>query len=329
MKTKKLLSIILALFSMTCVLVSCSQSDNRTSNQDEREYKEDNVYSENIDLNEFSEESFEETVSFAEAESDLRLSEECDKVLASGYDADNNFFELVANETEDYSGTIIEFGVIKNNSWSIEMTKDCPFVAEDGLLVTGGSIYDDSSIFRYIGAGCFSVSSEFEPLRAEAIWNGNNGKSYLSVEYDAAKPIITADSYETIINNDGIVLLKDFSHELKYLDTNTMEVLEIKAIEHSNRGRIVYPYSEGLFAYYVEGNNECTGFYNLEGEKIVDLSEYNIICSSLRTADRRYYNPKLVFKNGMCTFNIFNDQGTEYRITIDKNGNVLDSVEIE
>lgn len=92
----------------------------------------------------------------------------------------------------------------------------------------------------------------------------------------------------------------------------------------------VFPYSEGLFAcmnYTLDV--EANGFYNLKGEKVIDLSKYAM-------AENTYkFNggvggpsgpvQSLVFINGKCRFKITNDQGTDYYITIDKTGNVIDS----
>ena len=50
-----------------------------------------------------------------------QLSESCDMVLASGYDGDD-YYQLVANETEDYNGVKDELGVIKNNEWLLKPT---------------------------------------------------------------------------------------------------------------------------------------------------------------------------------------------------------------
>ena len=62
-----------------------------------------------------------------------QLSKSCDMVLASGYDGDD-YYQLVANETEDYNGVKDELGVIKNNEWLLKPTLDMPFVNDDGSM---------------------------------------------------------------------------------------------------------------------------------------------------------------------------------------------------
>ena len=54
-------------------------------------------------------------------------------VLASGYDGDD-YYQFVANETEDYNGVKDELGVIKNNEWLLKPTLDMPFVNDDGSM---------------------------------------------------------------------------------------------------------------------------------------------------------------------------------------------------
>lgn len=248
------------------------------------------------------------------------LSDECDKILASGYDADGSYYELVANETEDYNGTIIKIGVIKDNVWSIPMTTDCPFIGEDGLLlISSQSIYDEWHRFYYIGSGCFGLTSTEEPLLALVIWNGNNGKSYIPYNTNGEYAIVRYDSRVELVNNEGYVIVEGRS--IQYLDLETMQV---KTIENDvGRSSYVYPYSEGLFAV-------ADKFYNLKGEVVIDLGQYNIENSKTTefSSKEECLSPSLVFHNGKCTIDIVNDQGSKYQITIDKTGKVIDSVKL-
>ena len=258
------------------------------------------------------------------------ISATCDKILASGYDADQNYYELVANETEDYSGTKIEMGVIKNNEWLIPLTANSPFVSDTGLLVGArgnfkGSIYEEKfAIFNYIGAGCFIYSrSNYD---SGIIWNSNTGKYYHDTNelYYYAPQAYTSDhTYElknkTIINNDGLFLLRpNIEGNYKLLNANTMEISDIN-LEEMGYSYFSYPLSEGLFAIINSTYSPQTanGFYDITGKKIIDLSQY--------TFTEEYVDA--AFINGECSFEIKNDQGTKYYITIDKTGNVINSVQ--
>ena len=77
-------------------------------------------------------------------EIETKLSDSCDKILASGYDANSNYYELVANEKEDYTGTKIEMGIIKNNEWVIPLTSNSPFISESGLLIGARGVFEGS-----------------------------------------------------------------------------------------------------------------------------------------------------------------------------------------
>ncbi len=271
----------------------------------------------NIDLTEPDFESTEaETEPMTEPPTQPpKLSDECDKIIACGYDADNNYYELVANESEDYTGTTIEMGVIKNNAWSIPMTTDCPFIDEIS------SIYDvgEYDVISYIGAGCFALHY-YKHFYATTIWNGNNGKYYSSLEdREHCEAIITCNTNYVVECNEGYVLLHG-KHFYAIMNTNTME---IKDSDIYHNYSYEYPYSEGLFAVANDG------FYNLDFEKVIDLTQFNISYSSSISDSFEFCDPNLVFKNGTCSFKVTNDQGSEYMLTIDKNGNVINSVKIE
>lgn len=264
----------------------------------------------------------------------IYLSDECDMVLADGYDNEDNYYELVATETEDFDGTKIKIGVIKNNEWSIKLTSKSEFISEEGLLrrYTGdsnvtGSIYDDYAAFYYIGNGCFYYDN--------IILNGNTNKYYTG----NARPIIQCkglvsskinDTAEMICANDGKILLEDSYDSFSILDTNTMKVKSISSPKDYNMH--AFPYSEGLIAYlsFAFGKAEVNGFYNVRGEKVIDLSEYDLSDKVYEISGLGGSNiilQSFVFEDGECTFYIANDQGTDYQITIDKKGKVIDSVQ--
>lgn len=266
------------------------------------------------------------------AQPDVKLSDNCHKVLASGYDAQNNFYELVANETETYAGTTIEMGVIKNNQWSIPLTTKAPFISENGSLNdpinNKKSIYTNTT-FYYIGAGCFYFGSE------DIIWNTTTNQ-YYDYEYtgyygpesenEFCPVIINQYTQEAVVNNEGLFLLTppwDYPN-YKLLDANTMTITDIDLAQPTDNSFypfITYPLSEGLFAILKGGayHDETIGFYDISGQKVIDLSQYYFL-------SQQYFNA--VFIDGKCTLEIKNDQGTMYQITIDKTGAVIDSVAV-
>ena len=83
----------------------------------------------------------------------------------------------------------------------------------------------------------------------------------------------------------------------------------------------VKQYSEGLF--YAErsipdenGNIEELGFYDINGNLVLDFTEfYNKYF--------RIYEPPERFIDGKTSFRVENESGKKFEITIDKQGNVL------
>lgn len=248
---------------------------------------------------------------------EIRLSDSCHKVMASGYDKNNNFYELVANETEDYSGANIQMGVIKNNKWLIKMNSDFPFIDENGNLknnkYSNCSIYDDNVEFYYVGNGCFYYD--------DYIYNSNKNKCFSTHKdvgdgkYQREYTIIIREDI-TVDENQGKILLQSWDGEkLSVFNTDTMKITKIQGNWSDN---VVLPYSCGLFGYIHDSyspSNSKDGFYNLDGKKVIDLSKYNI-----------EHNGLLIFSDNKCTFEIRNDIGTLYEITIDTKGKIINQV---
>ena len=112
---------ILALFCIVCILITCLYSTS-CSNSSEANYVSGNS-AKDKELENKEEEIIEEPNTEQEY-----LSEDCDLILAEGYEDEDNYYELVANKTEDYNGVKYKVGVIKNNNWLIKPTSKSPFV---------------------------------------------------------------------------------------------------------------------------------------------------------------------------------------------------------
>ena len=81
-----------------------------------------------------------------------KLSRECDEVLATGTNSNGDYYEVVANKVEDYTGLSVYVGVIKNNEWLLEPTKDMPFVSEENTFNSNGP---EAGEITYVGNDCF------------------------------------------------------------------------------------------------------------------------------------------------------------------------------
>lgn len=327
-KLKRFLAILTTAATVLCAFSSCAKEE--SSHPESR-----NV----VGISENTTHEQEPTESESEEITELvieptteapQLSDECDKVLATGYDIDGSYYELVANETENYSGTTIEMGVVKNNEWSVPLTTICTFInSETGLLnipkryheEKDSGIYDEDIYFSYIGSGCFCLGKNGQPY---AVWNGNTGYGYaISSETDFEwyhLSLPDAPNNNLSVDCGGIVLIihSGNAFPLEYYDTNKNQRGTIGDLTYTTK---IGPYSEELFFYmneYYIDHEWFTevGFYNLNGEKVIDLSQYDI---------KSEYET-IFFFNNISKIKICNDQGNYYYITIDKSGNVVNSV---
>lgn len=279
----------------------------------------------------------------------IKLSESCDKILATGSNKNGDFYELVANQEETYDDVKIKIGVIKNNEWLLEPTSDIPFIdKETGLIkisLPGISAigiddveirdYDIDNIygtFEYVADGCFCVYTD---ITKDVSWTGNHNCSI----------IYNAENKKAYYNDESYFIFTSLRKEAKHgnqlliqdrysvgitgncrsdfyiLDTNTMKT---KMIVEGTEYNIVGPMGDGLFAvgdsfYSNSIRNAISYFYDSEGNKIIDLTSYND--GEVYAVDKAY------FADGKFTFLVKNDAGTEFQVTIDTTGNVISSVE--
>lgn len=249
--------------------------------------------------------------------------------LASGYDAENNFYQLVANEEESYLGMVVNLAVIKNNEILIEANSTSPFNDNDGFIEEKDDIY-------YIGNGCFFYDN--------CIWNTNTNQNICLPKEDWTLNITLNNNgeNETICNNNGLFLFHrsdewlddnidaysvlDYVNEFLLVDSNTMngQVVVCEALTDVApfyRSHIKFgPYTNGLISMRLFFDEytpyQIDGFYDIEWNKKIDLYEFSTVSDNIG------------FKDNKAVFEIKNNAGTAYMITMDKFGTVLDNAEI-
>lgn len=258
----------------------------------------------------------------------LKLSESCQQVLASGRYGEN-FYEIVSNQYEDYTGLRIEVGVIKNNEWLLEPTVDMPFVTEENMFESNGP--ETGEVF-YLGKGCF-LSEKVKSYEYSSsddymyiFYNADTGAFYSTANYewnekDRIDSLIRSNTDDCLIIGESAVHHRGDDGEYVRTDFITLNKVDMTLGTIS----VYHDYAEatmcgniagGLFAISFGGyaNYPEYYFYDLNGNIVIDLSEYKTEWQSL------------FFSDGECEIDIINNNGTEYTITIDKEGNVLDSV---
>ena len=273
-----------------------------------------------------------------------QLADSCDYILCSGYDDASNEYALVANQSESSKGFEISVGVIKNNSWLYPMSTDFPFLAEDGLFhvyvsmagESGTSLKEANEVINnlyFIDAGAFMLDcykandslslydhyylifscTTLETIKLDC--------SEVSLLYRYSEPTFSSGSVKSFgqlfTDNGKLIMysetsgtssgwLEDCVFDWSILDTSSLDITKIASDVKGICPKGIL--SEGLFLC----SDKC--FYNTNGQKSIDLSEYSIDI---------WNQSGIFFKDGKCTFEVKNSLGTKFLITIDSSGTVL------
>lgn len=242
-----------------------------------------------------------------------RLSESCDMLLCTGYNEDN-CYELVANQIDDYPDSTFEFGVIKNNKWLVEMSSSCHFIDEDGWWKGLDKDHQSNTVseedFQYIGGALFLY-------KGSSIYNPESGAYFES---------LCNRNYTEIENYNEFLGFEVFKHNagqdilFKYYNPKTGQSREVGGyFNNVQRPDVLKDISCGLF--YASGKTwnwhnfqytRYNGFFDLNGQMILDLSEYTI-------TDYHGYE----YENNTYTITCRNNSGVEFDITFDTAGKMI------
>lgn len=339
MNKTKFISVVIIIILITASLFGCNKVENKNNDSVLQTEQRTTAETEKDTMSETESETEPTTEEVTES-----LSAQFENILAYGYDG-NDEYEMVAEETEDYDGVKLKIGIIKNNKWLLKPTSKMPFVDDDGTIYGGGTsleytnledyLYCDN-IVKYIGNGCFLcegtkyTNSTLEEDYVVAVIYNANTKKYYEKTFDIDHKHICVSNgcfpgYYPDYNNihqiskkDSLVIVDRFAYsdytEIEILDTNTMKSYTIST---DFRAVYVNPISENIIAVSNEPGNEIH-FINTDGNKVFNKS-FKINTLKSQT---------IAFEDGKCTFDIVNNKGTEYTITINKKGKVLDSYEI-
>lgn len=238
---------------------------------------------------------------------DDAIDKEYDAELASGYDADGNFYQMVATQINSPTSVDIKIGVIKNDEWLVELDSTHPFIKNNGCIGFGGNYSIAEAIkyevIDYVGNGCFACSND-------CIYNANTQK-YAEITVNS----IRNDSDHP--SDDQYILLKTDESLLRFdTETMTQEVIDVGfEDEYYGLGApSISNYCDGLFMVrYYGKHQDRNGFYDIFGKKVIDLSEYDFYS----------YNVVPCFEDGTCTFTVKNPADVEFEVTIDTTGAIV------
>lgn len=323
---------IVFLIGITTFILSINNKDTTDYNNNDAYTDENENYSN--DETENNEDENQTTV----------LADSCQYILSTGYDNDGTCYQLVGEDYEDYQGSQIRMGVIKNNEWLIEMTNEIPFIDEYNCIYGNQSLkneyvlegfgtlknavandnYDFYSRFGYIGKGSFYLlsaprnahSTVEDNLQTIVFWNVESNKSKIinNVMMDDMKNYTLGNSvviseltdYDYRIAEDAVDKL-----DVKLLNPETFETKKLfskKLTRNNGWSSYVQQISDGYF--YSSGTYQTGSFYNTNGSKAFDFDLKNV-------QEIGHFN------GGKCELITQIETGTKYSVIIDKKGKVV------
>lgn len=241
-------------------------------------------------------------------EAPKKLSDSCDMILCTGYDGDD-YYELVANQIDGYPDSSFEFGVLKNNEWLVEMSSVCPFINENGWWY-GAKYSNTPGEFQYMKNGSFYYNHD--DGWSEIIYKPETNISFKVsgiVSFSRYKSDVGTIDYSKLINENGEALtrLDDGHFTFSYLNLNTGESRPIPLdLTMVNNNQYIGLLSDGVFYAHASSNftgTDYSGFFDLNGNQIIDLTEYH--CTDLGD---------YMFHNGQYTLTCKNNSGVEFDI---------------
>ncbi len=257
---------------------------------------------------------YEETTT----EAQKRLSEDCDMILCTGYDGED-YYELVANQVDNYPRSSILVGVIKNNTWLIELSSQSPFLNEDSWWKTSQYYEKIQDKFIYLDEGCFLMKNDGIDDYHSVIYKPDTNISFAVAKMSIG--IYYSDDYSKIINDDKFIAVST-DWKLTVYDMSTGNSDAIKGFFSDDSIHLpnsLQGISDGLF--YARGDTstwhnfdyvQYEGFFDLNGNMIIDLSNYSISKSN-----------GYLFTQGKYTMTVKNENGVNFDITFDTSGQIV------
>lgn len=256
---------------------------------------------------------------------------EWDDILCSG-----DGYHLVKKEIDDYDKYKVMVGVVDDaGEWVQELTDEGPFAEAIQLRVDtdDGDVLLDKGSYMYLGEGIFigspgltvySADSEYKLGPWESGWLNSeseiiqgweclfwNVKDNTQKQFYATKMSMFQDGYSLFIETakqNGVGTLKAI--------TTNGQITELPCKYDSYWFNYKFPvYSDGLF--FAQGPAFQTGFYDIEGNLVVDLTHTDI--GKLPYCEEFGVNAPY-FKDGKATILFKNNGGSVFKGIIDKTG---------
>ncbi len=237
-------------------------------------------------------------------------------VICKGEDKEGNVYKLVGTQEETYNSVKIKVGVIKNNEWLVPLSADSPFISEEkNSLIGGETLSEDryySNKYKYVAKSCFAYDSQNNTI----VYNAETNQHYYFHEEDKKCSLyvyfVDDNSYA---DSNIIIAARSFSDfdKISALNIDTMkEETVVEECEYDVLG----PYSDGLFAVGNSYGSEILYFYDVKGNKVLDVTEYDL-CFRNSNYETTY------FQNGIFSFTQTNYAKTKYNLAINTKGEIV------
>lgn len=332
---KKIIIPIVAVCAVLLIVVIVAVSNLENNNNDTFV---DNDYQYNTDNNietestiELTTENTKATVNDDGTVNNSELAKSQQKIISTGVDKNGDIYEIVANVSESYQGSELLVGVIKNSEWLVEPNNQCPYVNDErwGWDSSGSDI--DQLNCGYLSNGTFynlKKGTSSDPIYEGylILWNVETNK-YLYLEDTSSNYSVQDYSKLDTRKTDTFVFVISVIHgineksTLHFLNTKTLEVKELyEVIDRTSV--ICHQISEGLFYTSIDMANKVRigTFYDENGKKAFDLSEFDTDKTDIVNVGN--------FADGKCEIINELENGTRYKIIIDKTGKAISNEKI-
>lgn len=257
--------------------------------------------------------------------------EDWDQLLCDG-----DGYYLVAKTIDAYNEYKVLVGVVnQDGEWIQELTCEGAFADGVWCSVIDGDILLNPSCFYYLGEGVFLASPGVSVYTNDESHRVGPRKNTISYDYTGDPDLKIWQCLTWNVKNnsqqrfgaskmsvfqDGFLL---FCAEeaygggtLRVMDING-EIRKLPCKYLPNKPGHNFPvYSEGLF-YACDDEHSDPGFYDIEGNRVIDLSEYEV-GFIWYSASQRINAP--YFENGQAIILLKNANDTVFKAVIDKTG---------
>jgi len=228
---------------------------------------------------------------------------------------------IVYKRVVTFEATEDQFGIIDSKGdWVLRLTNNNALFNAIQNSTYGRNNFNIQDYFRYLGEGIIIYkgfkSHHLNTMGAVDIYiyNISTNESFVVANIPNNGSIISNIENGYGLINAGSVSFGEPGVRICSIKSNG----QMNELFSFSIGQTIdYPhfgdYSEGLFFYNNYSNHYTQGFYDINGNLIIDLSEYIIEFNDVRD---------IKFEYGYCLLNLLNPQGDRFYTIVDIKGNL-------